>query len=296
MSSPLGKSVQRPLIADTSGEEIQRSLIDLLSQTRGRIEQGACLSEEERDEIVHQTRVDMKRLRALLYMIEGGLDKHKLKSLHRAAQALATALSGQRDYKVMLATLDNLDVVFPDAFQKQVTTVLENQFLSPGEVTPFEQILQMLDELYVRISATQWFSIRRCHLLHGLERTGTRGQRLCRRALDRADVEALHRWRKWVKVWMYQLHWLLAEPDKPWMLRLKPLGAELGRVHDLDVLADALSALDDGMHTETKHSLDQAITTQRKQALVNVRSDADSVYSRPARLRANKVFRHWCST
>ncbi len=294
MSSPLGKSVQRPLQADTTGDEIQRSVFDLLCQTRGRIEQGWCLASEQREQMVHQTRVDMKRVRALLYLVEFGLEQKVLKDVHAAARALSDALSGQRDYVVMLETLDSLGEALPEACHRDLVTALGELFLSAQDEVSQDQALQLLQALELHISARDWDVLRRGHLLRGLERTGLKGEQLCRRALEHANVGALHRWRKWVKVWIYQLQWLQAELDKPWMLRLKPLGSELGRIHDLDVLTHALARIEPGVPDDVKEVLQQAIAAQRLLALANVKAGAQQVYAKSAELRALRFFKRWC--
>lgn len=290
MPATLGKSSQRPLQADTTGDEVQRSVMDLLSQTRQRIELGFQLDSAEQDEVVHQTRVDMKRLRALWYLVRPGLNKASVKRLHSSARDVAGALSGQRDHAVMLETLDSLDIELPEASYRDMVAMLGEQFRpADNRAVPLDEALALLDRLQAEVESVDWPLLKRDHLLQGLIRTGVKGEDLGRLALQQADVEALHRWRKWVKAWMYQLNWLQPEMDKRWMLRLKPLGSALGRIHDLDVLVDALRPLE----TQVPQTLSRAIIEEREALLEQVSADAQQVYAKRARRRARKVFRRW---
>jgi CHAD domain-containing protein len=78
-------------------------------------------------------------------------------------------------------------------------------------------------------------------LAHALRKT----RRWQRRAVDSREPEAFHAWRRWQKRLETQLRWISADHGKGTKAVLADLHAQqeaLGRLHDLDVLADLLRA------------------------------------------------------
>jgi len=60
------------------------------------------------EQAVHETRKALKRLRAILRLLEGALGKEAVAAETAALREVASELSGARDAEVMLATLDAL--------------------------------------------------------------------------------------------------------------------------------------------------------------------------------------------
>ena len=292
MSTGVCKGEQRPLNADTSGAEVRSSALDLLQQTRERLESGLARPDIDQDEIVHQTRVDMKRLRALWYLAEPGLKEKQV--LHEATRRIAKALSGQRDHAVMQATCQSLPVDLPDAFKKQLDAgLLDHTRPAAHPEQPLSEVSPLLYALKCKVMDADFEGLRQCHLKTGFLKVAKKGEKLSRKALQRADQEALHRWRKWVKVWMYQHLWLVPGTDFVWSERLKPLGSALGRIHDLDVLDGILQQLDQPESLDTLNALQYAIQQERNRLLGQVTTEAAVIYAKPAKKRVKKVFCAW---
>jgi len=276
--------------ADTTGDEIRRCATGLLTQSRSRMERALASSVVERDKTVHRVRVDMKRLRALWYLVQPGLTSSVCKRLHEQTRALAGSLSGQRDYAVMLDTLASLKSGIAADEYHQIERVIERALkpaADPGR--PLIMALHHLDDLQAGVMLVDWASVRRLHIEQGLKRTGLKSETLKRSALQCSDREALHRWRKWCKLWLYQLLWLVPEARWRWMQQLKPLGSALGRVHDLDVLQTLLADVPESQGAV----LQQAWSRQRRKALWQVEGSSRKVYARPARVRCRMACNSW---
>ncbi|GAA0701713.1 hypothetical protein GCM10009104_33760 [Marinobacterium maritimum] len=294
MSAEVDKSQQRPLSADRTGEDVRTSAMDLSSQVRWRLEQGHSGQLSDHDEVIHQTRVDMKRLRALWYLVQPGLSKHGRAQLHQSTQSVASALSGQRDQAVMLALLAEIDPGLPEGALMALEAEIHLRTVA-AEVDgcPLEAALQSLELLDLTIRSVDWAAFRRRHLEQGLIWTGCKSQELCRRAIMEADVKALHRWRKWVKVWLYQVQWLLPDASTKWVGLLKPLGSNLGNIHDFDVFLELLRCIIDPELKAALEELEQVVQLKRRRELALVQEMAEVIYAKPAERRCHKVFDRW---
>ncbi|GAA0795785.1 CHAD domain-containing protein [Marinobacterium sediminicola] len=296
MSAVVNKSRQRILSADTTGQEVRHSASNLIAQTRERLNKGCSGPPDDYDEVVHQTRVDMKRLRSLWYLIQPGLSTQEAAKLHQSAQRVASSLSGARDLSVMLTTLGTLSTELSEdtlaAIQAEIRRCVDN---AEVDRVALESACRMLDQMEHQLGAVDWSSLMRWHIAQRLTQTGRKSHVLYRRASRVADVDALHRWRKWVKVWMYQLQWLVPEasPAKKWMDLLKPLGSSLGNIHDVDILIELLGRMAEPQDRRIRMALVKDLQRQRQQNLIRVHELADRIYTKPPGRRCRNVIHQW---
>jgi CHAD domain-containing protein len=200
---------------------------------------------------VHETRKALKRLRALLRLLERELSAEVYAREDAAVRDIGRLLSGPRDAQVMLDTLDSLIERHPRklARRKDVRKLrrallaerdrLERQTL--GESATLAQALAQLGALRARITAWSLSDRDAAKLIErGLRDLYAQGRRRFRRARrnNGKDVHAMHRWRKRVKDLRYAAEMLERRPAA----RKKRSGAS-SRLHSLAERTDALAEL-----------------------------------------------------
>jgi CHAD domain-containing protein len=267
--------------------------------------------------VVHETRKAIKRLRALLRLLEHQLGKKEYARDSDALRELAQRLSGARDAEVMRATLDGLIDRHPRALGRRAgVRQLRGRLLA--EQTRMEQLalgsptarslaLAELSVLRERIAA--WSLPDRPGLqlverdMKKLYRHGQeRHQRVLRGKGD--QVRAMHEWRKRVKDLRYATEMLRRRDSRKrrraderlrkLAKRADALGELLGEDHDLAVLAQRLragrrAARQDTWHTgrKTRKALLKAIAKRRKTLRKRALRDGARLYRRsPKRLLA----------
>jgi hypothetical protein len=235
---------------------------------------GATVAAAPDERAVHETRKALKRVRALLRLLEGELGAKTCAREHAALREVAASLSGARDAAVMLSTLDGLIERHPRTLGRR-RGVLELRRRVRGEQARMERqtladpaaraaALGGLQALRRRVAA--WSLTDRDGIglieadLEKLYRQGRRRRlRVVRRRGDRTI--AMHEWRKRVKDLRYAAEMLerrgargsngsngsgredrAGERLRQIARRADALGELLGEEHDLAVLAAHLRA------------------------------------------------------
>jgi len=248
------------------------------------------------DQVVHDTRTGMKRIRALLALLKSGLSRKAYREANRCCKVVATDLSGRRDRRVILDTLGVLVAEIPDVECRQrLLTPLRMQTLA-GSASDMEQELldarQQLQRLRQR-SAGWSLKAGAATLRQGLQNDYREGQHYWQRLQNGAVDDELHAWRKPVKRFYYQLSALFPQDKRKTRRRLKALGEALGDLHDLHILRD---------YTE-RHALlfwhDDLlrlyrVLESREQALLEqIWQLAAEVYQRPADAYCHRLIDQW---
>jgi hypothetical protein len=228
---------------------------------------------------VHETRKALKRLRALLRLIEPRLGEEIFAREDAALRLSASRLAGARDGDVLLATLDALIERHPRKLEGRGGVVrLRSHLLSErerarratlGDPARSAEALAELRTCRVRVGAWRLGEGDGIELVQpGLTRLYRQGRARYRRAAHgRGDrTRAMHRWRKRVKDLRYTSEMLLlaeecdaggrpkgkrarrrlagARKDAAWLRRVARradrLGEMLGEEHDLAVLDEYL--------------------------------------------------------
>ncbi len=226
------------------------------------------------EKAVHETRKALKRLRALIRLLEHELGEHAHARENAALREIAQQLAAARDAQVMLSTLDALIARHPRQLKRSSISKLRKRLLAQhaqtqqrtlGDPATRAQLLSQLTALRMRVEA---WKLRDRHGLQLIEadlsrlyRQGRkRYTRLARR--KRPSTNAMHQWRKRVKDLRYTAEMLQRRQAKSKagprrkkrprkhaqalrdMQRLQliaqradQLGELLGEDHDLAVLA-----------------------------------------------------------
>ena len=193
------------------------------------------------EQAVHESRKDMKKLRALLRLARGELGKAAFERENACFRDAARELSGVRDADVMLATLEALEL--RDGLGWELRKRIADAHAAPrseGREAAARGAVTILKEARKRVG--DWPLERDSFdaLSDGLERTYRRGRRELRAARAEPSTEALHEWRKRVKQLWY--HGTLLRPAWPPVMEAfadeaHELSNRLGDDHDLAVLA-----------------------------------------------------------
>ncbi len=282
------KSRPRPLSADATGLAVQMIARDLVGQGCNRLRLAVGGQEPDLEEVVHQTRVDMKRLRALWYLIQPGLLDEPGQCLHLASRELAQGLGGTRDRQVMQATLAAVAAALPAEVVRRLAGALSDA--TAAQAPELELALERYRQLKRLLEEVEFASVRRAHIRQGLEQSFGKGLKGYRRSRQGDDMDALHRWRKWAKVLLYQLEWLNLSPR--WASALKPLGSCLGDIHDLDVLAGQLRLA--GVAADDLALLEPVLAQARQRPVEQALQLGRRAYAckSPAR-RCRRLYQRW---
>jgi len=161
---------------------------------------------------VHETRKALKRLRALMRLLEDELGAKRADRERAVLRDAATRLAGARDAEVMVSTLDALIERHPRKLGGRRGVVelredLERERLrvsarTLGEAVMREQVAEELAEVRARVAKLKLPAKRSTAKLTGpglehIYRAGRTGRR--RAGRRNAGARALHRWRKHVK-------------------------------------------------------------------------------------------------
>jgi CHAD domain-containing protein len=267
--------------------------------------------------VVHETRKAIKRLRALLRLLERRLGKEEYARENDALRELAQRLAGARDAEVMLATLDGLIARHPRALGRRAGVHRLRGRLA-GEQRHLEQLalgaptgrsLAIAELVVVRERIVAWNLPDRPGIQlveRDLKKLYREGQNRHQRALrgKGEEVRAMHEWRKRVKDLRYAAE-MLGRRDsrkrrrsderlRELAKRADALGELLGEDHDLAVFAQRLragrqAARQDTWHTgrKARKALLKAIAKRRKALRKRALRDGARLYRRsPKRLIA----------
>jgi CHAD domain-containing protein len=203
---------------------------------------------------VHDVRKDAKKLRALLRLLQPGIDGDLRRGENRAIAGIARGLSGTRDADVLAKQAadlrDRAAGQAPAAAFAAVHDALARAAGGDGGVPRLDAASAELEALINRIEHWPLDDVRPRTLTDGLRRSYRRGREELERVRKRpGDAERLHEWRKRVKDLWYQER--LLRDAWPGVLKaqaaaLDELGELLGDDHDLSVLRDQLTS-DDGV-------------------------------------------------
>lgn len=226
---------------------LQLSLDQSLRETACRLleEAAAGLNEgTDRDDAIHQARKHLKKLRALLRLIEPPLGRRH-RPCDRYFRDIARRLAPLRDACVRQQTLAQLAQQQPALAEviRELLVLLpaSNGVKKPGKVA--RQAATALREGRQWIARWPPLEPRYRTLGGGFKAVYLEARDPVWQLAGVAEAEPWHQWRKWVKYHGYQLRFLQPlAPDwlQPRAQQSKELGEWLGREHDLDMLAGLL--------------------------------------------------------
>jgi hypothetical protein len=249
---------------------------------------------------VHETRKALKRVRALMRLLEGELGAKRADRERALLRDAAARLAGARDAEVMVSTLDALVKRHPRKLGRrrgvmELRADLERERLRAsartlGDAVTRERVSEELTEVRARVAKWKLSGDRPAAKLMGpglehIYRAGCTGRR--RAGRRRAGPRVLHKWRKHVKDLRYAAEVLdMAKVSR----RADALGETLGEEHDLMLLAERVRAHKPlkRRRKRTRKRLLRAISRRRADLRRRALRDGERLYARrPGRFVRN---------
>jgi len=206
---------------------------------------------------IHGVRKEIKKLRAIFQLVQGGMSRGGYRRVTRPLRRAADRLAVPRDAWVMLQAFGKLaggaaSRRFPElrkTLQKHYRST-NQEFRDDDAIAVAKRNLRKIKRRLagLEIDANSWAAIE-----PGLRRSYGRGRQAAELARRQPSAENFHDWRKRVKNLGYQLRLLC--PEWPASARgmtdkLEQLGEVLGDDHDLDLLQEFAAAHEAGQAGE----------------------------------------------
>ena len=231
---------------EPSGAGVIRVLDVLFQNAIGRLEHSGSADEED----IHAVRTTVKRVRAILRLVQHTIGNATFRKENQRLQQTAQLLAPMRDAAIGLHTLRGLastarrkqkrkDVsIVHDRFAKHVPSphAVPQEGVMRATVRALEAHRRRLWKL--RIISADW-----CAMGMGLEKVYGACRRRMKRAFSEGDDDSFHRWRIRLKNLYYELQFLNPICSRRLRLmtaRLKKLETMIGDDHDIAVLKASL--------------------------------------------------------
>lgn len=208
-------------------------------------------STRKKDEAVHDARVCVKKIRAILRMIQDSLGNKTFEDEDVAYRDVSRLLSKVRDSTAMVEILDKLtthfsDQLAADAFDEIRAGLQRSKSAQRrGVKTTMSEAAKSLRKARERIEGWTKLEAKRS-FSQGLKRTYKSGLQSYKLACDKGGVDAFHEWRKHVKHLLYQtriLQPIWRRVVKALARELDALGELLNEHHDLALLRETVTEL-----------------------------------------------------
>lgn len=247
------------------------------------------------DEDIHQLRVGMKRIRALLRLVRDALGDEIYRAEQTWCKTLADSYSGSRDAAVGGALLDDLLDDCHDPEQRQRLRDGFNRALGHQTVPqpPLEMATERLQSIRARVDDWPLDAMRRKQLERRLKRQFRRGAGLNATVHDEDSALLMHEWRKIVKRLLYQLALVGGNKSDSVYRQLKALGSILGELHDLDVLDSRIEAMKGVFWLDDRLALHRLIAGRRRQKVTSAMKLGDKLFERKPKSFARARILRW---
>lgn len=286
--------------ASPAGSSLKRGAVTLIDRAVQRIENPSddCTAD------VHFVRTTIKRLRAMLRLIQPAIAAASFERENVSLQNAARRLAGLRDAAVGEKTLEWLAKAARGKRDKEACKVALDHYRLLGPAKSVAQqknkmraVARMLrrsrqDIQRLRIVGDEWQSIG-----PGLAQVYRSGRKRMKNALTSGDDAAFHRWRTRVKALYYQLQTL----ESVWPKRLgktvaslRKLEHKLGADHDLSVLKSILKNAPAKFGDAHARERVNACAHKESRRLRRVsRSLGEAIFADKSRSFIRKFRKHW---
>lgn len=255
-----------------------------------------------KDEAIHDARVCIKKIRAVLRMIRDSLGDGTYEKEDTAYRNTARMLSKVRDSAAMLEIVDKLIKHFSDQLAKDAFANVQSPLLRSRKARQQDKKSAMTKAAkslrQARQQVQKWPDMgHRQVLARGLKRVFKDGRTNFATAYDQPSVEAFHEWRKEVKHLLYQTHLLRPlwrETMKALETELKTLGEYLSEDHDLAILREQVSEQLEESENRTEIEALVALIDQRRNELqVMARVLGARIYTEKPRHFVGRAEAYW---
>jgi len=252
--------VYRYRLGENAESEIRRLISKRMALSVQNIQDGSM----DTDEVIHEFRKNMKKVRAALRLVRDVVGKERYHIENADARDIARAVFQLREMFVLKTTLEMLKEQFFDEinndFYSETREKLKEKYGDLkkkllDEENLLGQVVMRLDQKKEEVKSlpvpAEGFDAFR----KGLERVYRRGRKAKKMAHRKAAPENYHEWRKRVKYLWYQLR-LLKEiwPGglKGYINELHVLSSDLGDIHDLFIFKKKIGKIIKASENEDK--------------------------------------------
>jgi CHAD domain-containing protein len=243
------------------------------------------------EQAVHDARKSFKRLRAVVRLSRDQLGDETRQRENATFRDAGRELSGARDARVLVETLDKLD---HEAFAGlRAALVADYEKATKAEDRPDEAAVRTaVDEARVRVETWPLNGEGTAALASGLERIQKRGRRAYKAAAKDPSTEHLHDLRKRTKDLWHAAQILRPAARK----RLKRLAKDahelsdlLGDDHDLATLSEAADRHSTTLTPQEREQLDALVADRRKKLQKKALRCARKVFATKPRKLAKSI-------
>jgi CHAD domain-containing protein len=235
-------------------ESLRKNLRRIVrNQVDAALEELTAAPKGPRDEIVHEVRKSLKKVRAVLRLVRPVLGRKCYRRENTCFRDAARPLTEVRDARILIETLDKLVDHFPEDVSgrslAEVRKALRDNLRGVrkrvlDQQNAFVVVAETVSQARKRVKGWTDVPDRWSSVGAGLEDTCRKARAAFRAAAADPSIAKLHEWRKQVKYLRYQLEVL-----RPlWPERVEELAGEadrmgdlLGDDHDLAVLRQVLT-------------------------------------------------------
>jgi CHAD domain-containing protein len=278
---------------------IRRVVLEQIDQALGH----TTATSGNQNEAIHDARVCLKKIRAVLRLVEGDIDGDVFREENVCYRDAGRRLSAVRDSAAMLEAFDKL----MDRFAAQLAA---NTFTELRKLLRQSSTARRIEKQNALSAAARTLSAARRRVEHwpihhngfsavrlGLKRTYRRGRQSFANAYDQPSVENFHEWRKQVKCLWYQIR-LLKPIWSPMMAKfadeLKVLGDCLSDDHDLAILRQrVLEQAEKSGDRTTLEALVALIDQRRGELQVEAQPLGERVYVEKPRAFVARLQAYW---
>ena len=254
------------------------------------------------DEAIHEARVCMKKIRAVLRLVQDESDD-VFRQENACYRDAGRRLSAIRDAAAMLETFDRLTARFADQLAADAFTALRRPLQQSRPARRLEKKKTMMAVAKTLGAARR--RVERWPIHHngfsalrpGVKRVYKQGRQTFAKTFEQPNVENFHDWRKHVKCLWYQIR--ILKPAWPMMMgrladELKTLGDYLSDDHDLALLRQrVLEPVETSGDRTDLEALIALIDQRRGELQVEARRLGERVYVEKPRAFTGRLQVYW---
>ena len=283
---------------ESFSNEIKRIVVEQLDKAIENLKPTA----RSKDEAIHDARVCIKKIRALLRLVRDSLGDEAFRREDTAYRDSARFLSQVRDSAAMLEIANKLiehfsDQLSPAAFAEVLAPLNHSRNVRRGDrKIAMSKAAKALRQARERVK--DWPKLgRHTSLAKGLRRVFRSGKHEFADAYDHPSVENFHEWRKHVKHLRYQaqlMRPIWRESMKALGRELKLLGEYLSEDHDLAILRErVIEQLGDSENRTEIEALVALIDQRRNELQLNARVLGLRIYAEKPRSFISRTEAYW---
>jgi CHAD domain-containing protein len=275
-------------------EQAHSGIASMLADARGALAAEVPVQAAQ----VHDARTRIKRIRALLALLNVDLGATRARAEDRALQAAGRALGPLREAGARLDAFDQLSAHAEQDFLAQWRVLLSQDAERTLLLASTKQALGEADTLLggTQLRVAAWPSATRevAPLARGFQRSYAAGRRAYQAAVRNPSAKALHKLRRRTKRYQYQLQFLdpaLSKRLHRRRERAEALSELLGQHHDLVLLGSALADPSSTLGEFASPRMRRALARRERKLRRLALSLARRVYEKRPRLVANQLLK-----